>query len=142
MVEIVLDTETLRLIVLFERTTGARVKDCLDQDGRQVFVVEDGDLGKALGRGAVNLKKLRDVLNREVEIVGFSQDREQFVKNLFHRFELESIAFDERNDGTVSARVKVKADDKGKAIGKGGRNIGLARMLAQRHHQLADVQIE
>lgn len=142
MVEIVLDQDTLRLIVMFEGMTGARVKDCLDQDGRQVFVVEDGDLGKAIGRQAQNLKRLRESLDREVEIVGYSADRAQFVKNLFHRFELEEVNFDERGDGTVSARVKVKADEKGKAIGKGGRNVALARLLAQRHHQLADVQIE
>ncbi len=140
--EIKLDTETLRLIVMFESMTGARVKDCLDQEGRQVFVVEEGDLGKAIGRGASNLKRLRDSLGREVEIVGFAQDREQFLKNLFHRFQLEEIHFDERSDGTVSARVKVKAEEKGRAIGKAGRNVALARTLAQRHHELADVQIE
>lgn len=142
MVEIVLDQDTLRLIVMFEGMTGARVKDCLDQDGRQVFVVEEGDLGKAIGRQAQNLKRLRDTLGREVEIVGFASDRAQFVKNLFHRFQLDEVNFDERSDGTVSARVKVKPEDKGKAIGKQGRNVALARLLAQRHHQLADVQVE
>ena len=39
------------------------------------------------------------------------------------------------------AHVTIPAEEKGKAIGKGGRNIQLARMLMKRHHAVADVSL-
>lgn len=140
--EIVLDAETLRLLALFERITHARVKDVIDESDRVAFVVEEKDVGKAIGKGAANLKRLREILGREVEIFGFSDDAAAFVKNLFRRYEPEEIALDERPDGTRAARVKLPMKEKGRAIGKGGRNIQLLRKLALRHHRVADLALE
>lgn len=47
-----------------------------------------------------------------------------------------------RRLGRVIAHVKLPQEEKGKAIGKGGRNIQLLRMLAKRHHAVADVSLE
>ncbi|MGA3200749.1 MAG: NusA-like transcription termination signal-binding factor, partial [Halobacteriota archaeon] len=40
------------------------------------------------------------------------------------------------------AYVEVMSKDRGIAIGKNGRNIQKAKVLAQRHHGLADVIIQ
>jgi N utilization substance protein A len=139
--EIRLDADTLRLFMLFERMTGAQLKDIVDEPDRIVFVVDEGHVGRAVGKGANNLKRLREVLNKDVEIIGYAADREQFVKNLFHRFTREEIHLETRS-GVEVARVKIDARETGKAIGRGGRNVQLARMLAQRHHNLRDVIVE
>ncbi len=142
MVEIKLDADTLRLIALFESMTGARVKDVVEEEDRKTFVVEEGQIGKAVGKGASNLKRLREILKMDVEIVGFAVDRRQFVANLFHKYEVQNIDFEEHHGRGEVARVKIAPSDKGKAIGKAGRNVALARLLAKRHHDLADVTIE
>ena len=141
MVEIKLDADTLRIFAMFEGMTRASLKDVLDEEDRIVFVVEEGHLGKALGKGAINLKRLRENLQKEVVLIGFASEREAFVKNVFHKFTVESIEWEDRN-GDIIAHVKVPQEEKGKAIGKGGRNIQLARTLLKRHHQVADVSIE
>jgi N utilization substance protein A len=141
MVEIKLDADTIRLFSLFERLTGAQLKDFFDEEDRSVFVVEDGQVGKALGKGAQNLKRLRETLQKEIVLVGYSPDREQFLKNVFHRFKVENIEWEDRN-GDIIAHVTIPQEEKGKAIGKAGRNIQLARTLMKRHHQVADVSIE
>lgn len=141
MVEIKLDADTLRVFAMFEGMTRASLKDVLDEEDRIVFVVEEGHLGKAIGKGAINLKRLRENLGKEVVLIGFAADREAFVKNVFHKFNVESVEWEDRN-GDIIAHVKVPQEEKGKAIGKGGRNIQLARTLLKRHHQVADVSIE
>lgn len=141
MVEIKLDADTLRLFSMFERMTGARLKDVFEEEDRSIFVVDEGHLGKALGKNATNLKRLRENLQKEIVLVGYSEDRDQFVKNVFHRFKVETIEWEDRN-GDIIAHVTIPQDDKGKAIGKGGRNIQLARVLLKRHHQVADVSLE
>ena len=141
MVEIKLDADTLRIFAMFEGMTRASLKDVLDEEDRIVFVVEEGHLGKAIGKGAQNLKRLRENLGKEVVLIGFAADREAFVKNVFHRFTVEGVEWEDRN-GDIIAHVKIPQEEKGKAIGKGGRNIQLARTLLKRHHQVADVSLE
>ncbi|HEV8359769.1 MAG TPA: NusA-like transcription termination signal-binding factor [Candidatus Thermoplasmatota archaeon] len=140
--EIKLDAESLRLMTLFENVTGAQVKDCLEEEDRLTFVVGEEDVGKAIGRQGANLHKLRDILKKDVEVVGWSDDRQKFVSNLFRRFKVESVQVEERRDGTVQVRVRVDAREKGRAIGREGRNIKLARTLAKRHHNVDDVVVD
>ena len=141
MVDIKLDADTLRVFAMFERMTGAELKDVIDEEDRIIFVVVEGQVGRALGKGAVNLKRLRETLTKEIVLIGHAAEREAFLKNVFHRFKVENIEWEDRN-GDIIAHVKIPQEEKGKAIGKGGRNIQLARMLMKRHHQIADVSIE
>ncbi|MEA3199860.1 MAG: transcription termination/antitermination protein NusA [Thermoplasmata archaeon] len=141
MVDIKLDAESLRIFSLFERMTGAELKDFVEEEDRVVFVVVEGQIGRAVGKGAVNLKRLRETLGKEVHLYGYAADRDQFLKNLFHRFTVENVEWEDRN-GDIIAHVKLPQEEKGKAIGKGGRNIQLIRMLAKRHHTVADVSLE
>jgi len=141
MVEIKLDAETLRVFSMFERLTGAELKDVIEEEDRIIFVVVEGQVGRAVGKGAINLKRLRETLGKEVMLYGYAADREQFLKNLFHRHQVESVEWEDRN-GDIIAHVKLPQEEKGKAIGKGGKNIQLTRMLMKRHHQVADVSLE
>jgi N utilization substance protein A len=141
MVEIKLDADTLRTFAMFEGMTRASLKDVMDEEDRIVFVVEEGHLGRAIGKGAQNLKRLRESMNKEVVLIGFAADREAFLKNVFHRFKVEGVEWEDRN-GDIIAHVKIPQEEKGKAIGKGGRNIQLARALMKRHFQVADVSLE
>ena len=124
MVEIKLDADTLRIFAMFEGLTRASLKDVIDEEERIIFVVDEGHLGKAIGKGAQNLKRLRENLGKEVVLIGYAADREAFVKNVFHRFKVESVEWEDRN-GDIIAHVKVPSEEKGKAIGKGGRTSGL-----------------
>ena len=141
MVEIKLDAESLRTFALFENMTGAELKDVIEEEDRIIFVVVEGQVGRALGKGAMNLKRLRETLGKEVVLLGYAAEREAFLKNVFHRFAVEKVEGEDRT-GDIIAHVTIPAEEKGKAIGKGGRNIQLARMLMKRHHQIADVSLE
>ena len=141
MVEIKLDADSLRIFAMFESMTGAELKDVIEEEDRIVFVVVEGQVGRALGKGAINLKRLRESLQKEIVLLGYAADKEQFLKNVFHRFKVEGVEWEDRN-GDMIAHVKIPQEDKGKAIGKGGRNIQLARMLMKRHHQVGDVSLE
>ncbi|HUR70144.1 MAG TPA: NusA-like transcription termination signal-binding factor [Candidatus Thermoplasmatota archaeon] len=141
MVDIKLDADSLRTFAMFERLTGAELKDVIEEEDRIIFVVVEGQVGRALGKGAVNLKHLRENLQKEVVLIGHAAEREAFLKNVFHRFKVEGVEWEDRN-GDIIAHVKIPQEEKGKAIGKGGRNIQLARMLMKRHHHIADVSLE
>ncbi len=142
MAEIHLNADTLRLLALFEALTGAPARDVLEEEDRYIFVVEQGQIGRAIGKGGINLNRVRDKLQKDVDLVEHATTPEDFMKSLFHRFKVQSIEIHERKDGEKVAKIKIDPADKGKAIGRGGRNVQLVRTLADRHHGLKDVILE
>ncbi|HWR63240.1 MAG TPA: NusA-like transcription termination signal-binding factor [Candidatus Thermoplasmatota archaeon] len=140
MAEIVLSNETVQYINLASKYSGASIRDCVVEDDRVVFIVEKGQLGIAIGSQAKNLEKLRMLFKKIVKFVEFDEDKTRFVQNLCKPYNVTKVSFEE-NDGTSVARIEVNPRDKSKLIGKGGRNINMIRKMAQRHHQIKDVQI-
>jgi N utilization substance protein A len=140
MAEIILSNETVQYINLASKYTGASIKDCMVEDDRVVFIVEKGHLGIAIGSKAKNLERLRLLLKKSVKFVEFDEDKTRFVQNLCKPYNVTKVNFEE-NDGVSFARIEVNPRDKSKLIGKGGRNINMIRKMAQRHHQIKDVQI-
>lgn len=196
------------------------IRDCVEDADRLFFVVDTGQLGLALGRQAKNLQTLKMMFRKECKFIEYSDDPQQFLRNLFKPFRVESVALEriprgqirrrpkvdatgetsegsptglddeapmedapmtapppgmtivregengaaeapayephapgetpeqsltvpdeEAPDEVLVARVTIHADDKGKSIGKGGKNIKVARLIAKRHHNLWDVQV-
>lgn len=82
-----LDQKSLGYISVFEKCTGAEVKDCFFIDTVLYFIVKD--IGRAIGKNGCNIKILRDKFKKQIRVVGFSEDAAQFVKNLIYPVEAE-----------------------------------------------------
>lgn len=132
--------DDLRVFGLFEQVTHARPKDYVNLTDRVVFVVEAGQLRRAIGPQARAINRLKDLFKKPVDIVEFHDDAEQFLKNIFHHYEVAGVTFSEKG-GRKHATVTVKAEEKGRAIGKGGRNLKVAQMLASRHTDIQSVSV-
>lgn len=156
MADLNLSMETIGLITEAEKRLRARIKDAVDEGERIVFITEKGHLGQALGKEAKNLQMMRDLLKKDVKFVEWDEDKQIFIRNLFKPFDVASIRMETLSvpvpgetdaDGQPVLRVKVRAiveveaKDKGKAIGKGGRNISSIRHIAKRHQEIDEVQV-
>ena len=69
-----LSTDQMRLISLFQNVTKATARDCLDDEkqNRIIFVVNEGKMGLAIGKGGSNIKSLQNILKRHVESVSYT----------------------------------------------------------------------
>ena len=156
MADLNLSMETIGLITEAEKRLRARIKDAVDEGERIVFITEKGHLGQALGKEAKNLQMMRDLLKKDVKFVEWDEDKQIFIRNLFKPFDVASIRMETvavpvpgetDADGQpvlkvkIRAIVEVEAKDKGKAIGKGGRNISSIRHIAKRHQEIDEVQV-
>lgn len=130
-------------IALLESLTGAGARDCLlDEDtGKAIFVVNEGEMGLAIGKGGRKIREVEKKLGKSVELVEFSEDTEEFLKNALKPAEIDTVELDQGDEGPV-AHVRVEESQKGKAIGKNGQNIWKAKVLGDRHHNVKDVVIE
>lgn len=131
---------TISYLRFFQRITGTRVKDCIDTDDKIVFIVEAGDIGKAVGKGGETATKLRKMLKKDILIIEYSEDPKLFIANVFHQFKVESVEMQDRPRG-VHATVRVDPSLKGKAIGKDGKNLRTARQIVRRHHPIDSISI-
>ena len=104
----------IRFIALFESMTGAMVKDCiLDDDNAKVtFVVKNGDMGLAIGKGGSTVTKVKKAVGRGVEIIEHNEDPAQFIKNVLSPAELKSIKIVEKSNDEKIAIVNTDSSNK------------------------------
>lgn len=142
MVDIRLTAEEMRYMALLQDLTGAIARDCIvdNENNRVIFLVRPGDAGKAIGRRGANINRLRRLLGKEIEVVEFADDLESLVKNLFAPARILSVRVAQRN-GKKILYVTVDPSDKGRAIGKGGRKVSVARIVLKRYYDIDEIKI-
>ncbi len=125
---------------------GVKPKDVVEdgEENRLIFVVEKGDLGRAVGRGGRKLKTmkrlLRGDLDKNIEVVEFDDTPEGFIQNLLSPARVPAIRITEQNNETIAIAYVVE-QDKSVAIGKNGRRIKRARLLAKRWYNIDNIKI-
>ena len=126
----------IRYIALFENMTGAMVKDCIidDEHGKVTFVVKNGDMGLAIGKGGSTVSKVQRAVDKGIEIVELSDDPIQFIKNLLSPAEVH-----QKESGEKIATVTADNTNKRIAIGKNGVNIERAKLIAKRQHNINNI---
>jgi N utilization substance protein A len=143
MTEVKLTTEGIRYIALFESLTRAVARDCYidDENDRVIFVVKNGDMGLAIGKNGNNINRVKRSIGKHIEIVEFSDDVDEFIANALQPVSVKKVQVVTKESKKL-AYVEVPSKDRGIAIGKNGRNINKAKVLAQRHYGLEDVIIQ
>lgn len=138
-----LTSKEMRYIALFESITGASVKDCVldEESNRAIFIVKEGDVGMAIGKGGKNIHLLERMTSKRHEIIEHSDSPNQFIRNALKPARVLEIRITEKPDGKSLAVVRVNPRDKGVAIGKNGRNAERIRFLAKRYFQIQNVSI-
>ncbi|MCE4625274.1 MAG: NusA-like transcription termination signal-binding factor [Desulfurococcales archaeon] len=124
--------EEWRLLSIFQEFTGAVAYRCIEdvENNKLYFLVNPADIGKAIGKRGINVKMLSKMFGKQVEIVPYRPDMtlEEFLSKLLMGARIISIKSIEKNK-EKRLIVKVEEADKGKAIGRGGRNIERARKI-------------
>jgi transcription termination/antitermination protein NusA len=141
--KIKLTSDELRLISLFQSITSATARDCIvdDKMERVIFIVNKGQMGLAIGKGGATIRQLQNVIAKKVELVEYSDDPSEFIRNILNSDMINEVKMNERVDGTKQAVVIVDARKKGVVVGREGRNAEKARLLAKRYFQISNVLI-
>ncbi|MEM5772657.1 MAG: NusA-like transcription termination signal-binding factor [Candidatus Aenigmatarchaeota archaeon] len=129
------DTETIRLMTLFETLTGVPVRDCLIEGDTAYFVVDEEKVGMAIGKNGATVKNVEDAINKSVKLFGFSNDLEKFVKNLIPKATNIKI---NKNDKIV-VEVSVEKSERAFVIGRDGKNLKIFKELLKRSHNVEDL---
>jgi N utilization substance protein A len=97
-------------------------------------------MGKAIGKKGANVKRLEETLGKKVELVEYSSDPAQFIKNIFAPANVMNVNVVERN-GKKLAYVILDSKDR-RALGrKLDAKVRLAKTLASRHFGIDNVVV-
>ena len=132
-----LDSEVLGLSSICEKITKARVKDCFRDEEVLFVVVAKGQMGKAIGKGGSNIKKLQREIGKKIKIVEYDDKVEKFVKNVIYPVVAEQILLEE---GVVIIRDSSRKT-KSLLIGRNGSNLQRVKRAVQRFFAV-DVKVE
>jgi N utilization substance protein A len=138
--EITFTEDTLRYINLFEAVTKTRVKDCMETEEKLVFVVEPGQANRAVGKGGENVIRLKNQTGKNIQVIEYSDEPEKFIRNVFYNYSVQNVVIENRGN-VVHATVTVDPKVKGRAIGKNGRNLKIARDIVNRHHNVQSISV-
>ena len=132
-----LTLESINNINLFENLTGAKVKDCFSEEGVLIFLVEEGNIKRALGKDGANINRVSKILKKEVRIVGFSNDVCKFVSNLIYPNKADNVGL----DGKV---VIITAEDvgvKGRIFGRSRENLKKINSIVKNYFDIEEVKV-
>jgi N utilization substance protein A len=128
-------------IAAFQQLTKATPRDCIiDDDNTVTFVINQGEMGLAIGKGGANIKQGSRILKRDVNVAEYSSDPVKFIKNVMYPIRPKTINIEGKNSRTV-AKVSVERRDRAAAIGSKGKNIHKIKRIVMRHHDVDDVVI-
>ena len=139
--KIKIDTDILKHIALFESLTGAKVKDCFVDDKNITYIVDEGEAAKAIGKNGINVKKLGNMAKKNIKIIEFSQDINQFIKNIIHPLKVSNIEELEEEGKKIYTLTAIDSKTRGYLIGRAAQNLRGFESLIKRYYPIDELKV-
>ena len=109
----IIDMQFMRYINLFAKTTRVQTTKVFVYNNQIVFAVPKDKVSIAIGKGAVNIKKLNEILRRKIKVVAIpaiddNKEIEEFIKSVVAPVEFNGIEIKE-NSVVINAGRQSKA---------------------------------
>jgi len=119
--------------------SGADARDCVVQGNVIAFLIKKKELGKAIGKDATAVKKLRQTIKLNVELLEYSEDFEGFIRKALYNAKIKEVKISEKNGKKVATAV-LEPGEKRKILNGMGR-LKRIKALAQRNYNIDDIKI-
>ncbi len=129
-----LETETIRVMALFESVTKVPAKDCIINEDAAYFLVNPAKVGMAVGKDGMLAKELSRKLRKPVKVLGYFETAEEFIRHAIPGTqEVQAV------NGSVMVTVGIQ--DRTRAIGRNGSNIKMVKEILNRHFGITSVRL-
>ena len=126
----------MQYISIFESLTAAKIKDCIVNE-QILFIVNENDMGKAIGKHGSNIKRIENLMKKKIRLVEFNEDIAQFVQNLIYPIKAKEI---KEEEGVVNIYLS-DAKSKGIVIGRDRHNITFIDSVVKRHFDIDEIKV-
>lgn len=136
-VKIKYDFNLIKFISMFESLTKASVKDCFMQGEKLVFIIKENQIGRALGKGGSNIKRLENTFKKKIKIAEFNPDLLQFIKNLVYPLQVKDIKEEEE----VVIITPPDSKTRGYLIGRAAVNLRNTEDIVKRYFDIKEIKV-
>jgi NusA-like KH domain protein len=103
-----LDIHLIRYLNLFEKISKIRTKNCFVYNNTILFSVPSSLISKAIGEQGRNIKRMSELLDKKIKIVGMPYDAERFISEIVAPVKFKSLAI-QGNEIVINAGRQSKA---------------------------------
>lgn len=128
--------QSIGLINLFEKSTGAKVKDCFIEGETLVFVVHPKELRKAIEKGGEKIRRFSFSAKKRIRVIEFNEDIEKFALNLLYPLKPKT----EIKEGVLIIKGK-DAKEKGQIFGREKTNLKRIQGIIHKYFKV-EVKVE
>ncbi|AAB99049.1 putative transcription termination-antitermination factor (NusA) [Methanocaldococcus jannaschii DSM 2661] len=140
MAKVRLTTEEIMKIGFFEKIANVPILDCVLNDERVAFIVKEGDVGAAIGKGGENVKTAEEKFGKKVDIIEYSDDWRKFIRNIFAPIQLDDV-WVKRVGKDVVAFIKINPKVRRAVFGEKGKNLERALKILKRHTKITKIKV-
>lgn len=133
--KIKLSTKEFRYILFLKEQSGVLAKDCIVNDEKITYVVKEGKAGLAIGKNGKNVKKIKENVNKDVEVIEYNSDPIDFLKNIFKPAEIRESEII-NDSGRKIVRMSPRTD---KALVRS--KLKKAKSLAKKYFDIEDIRL-
>jgi len=155
----VINAQAIKYITLFESVTNSKVKDCIfeqdseivqsfsdknqqsfqpfQQNERVIFVTEEAQAGKAIGKHGRNIKMIEDMIKKKVKIIEFNPDIAQFIRNALYPVQANEIKQEEK----MVHIIETDRNNKRVLLGRDQRNLNFLIAMVKRYFDIEGIKV-
>ncbi len=133
----VYDINMINFRNIFENITKCGIKDFISKENSITIIVNEGEIGKAIGKNGGNVKNLERKFNKKIKIIEYNNNIKTFIKNLIKPIEVKKI---EIEDGNVTINIP-GIKEKGQIIGRDRKNIEEFKKFVSKYFEVKDIKV-
>jgi N utilization substance protein A len=137
MSKVVYDATSMKLMSSFEMITRSRLKDLVVNDNFLLFIVQKGEIGRAVGPKGINVRRLENAFKKKIKIVEFALEPVNFIKSLVYPLKVLDVVEEEG----VFTITPVDSKTRSMLIGKGACNLRFYESVIMRHFPIKELKV-
>ncbi len=130
--------EEIRCLRAFETISGVNPKDVIRGEKSITFLIRKKDMGQAIGKKGETIRKARERMGKNIELMEYSEDPELFIKKALYKLKFEDIEI--RSGDRKTMELELDFENKKKLMNSLGK-LKKLKEIAKREYGISDIKI-
>lgn len=137
MTKIKFDIDAMKIMSMFESMTGAKLKDCINSEDAIIFIVEEGEIGKAIGKKGMNVRRLENSLKKKIKISEYNENIAKFIESLVYPAKVREIKQEEK----IVTITAADSQSRGLIIGRAASILRNYESIVKRYFDIEEIKV-
>ncbi len=133
-----ISNQEILLINALQDFSGVTARDCIVTEKNIIFLVNEKDVGNAIGKKGDKINRLKQKLKKNIEIFGYSENPENFIKNSLKEIKINETKESNEN-GEKTITLSLDPENKRKLLG--ANKIKKIKEILKRDYNIENLKI-